>query len=180
MIMALSGHHANLATVALLSLLLLMLCGDVESNPGPALKSISAFHCNINSLFAHNNDNKLGGLEILADITKSDIIALTETWLDSTIPDQLLSVSGFLPPIRNDRNRHGGGVLIYCSDHLPVVPRPDLSSLPHESVWIEIKYKPNEKVLIGVFYRPPNQSAADRDLFLLPWLPYFMRILNQC
>jgi len=166
-IMALSGEHAGTATVALMFLLLLTLCGDVESNPGPALKSIAAFHCNINSLYAHNNDHKLGELEILADITKSDIIALTETWLDSTIPNQLLSIGGFLPPFRKDRNRHGGGVLIYCADHLPVVPRPDLSTAQHESVWVEIKHNPNERVIIGVFYRPPNQSAADRDIFLL-------------
>jgi len=163
--MALSGQHMNPATATLLSLLLL-LCGDIECNPGP-LKSISAFQCNINSLYANNDDHKLGELETLAAITKSDIIALTETWLDSSIPDQLLSIAGFLPPIRNDRNRHGGGVLIYCADHLPVVPRPDLSTAPYESTWVEIKHKPNEKILIGVFYRPPNQRAADRDQFLL-------------
>lgn len=166
--MAISGQHANLATLALLSSSLLLLCGDVESNPGPSeLKSLTTFHCNINSLYAHNNDHKLGELESLAEITESDIIALTETWLDSTIPDQMLSIGGFLPPIRKDRNRHGGGVLIYCADHLPVIPRPDLSTEAQESIWVEIKYKQNKSVMIGVFYRPPNQSAADRDSFLL-------------
>ena len=98
MFMGLSGQHAHLATLTLLFFFLLLLCGDVESNPGPPLKSLSAFHCNINSLYAHNNDHKLGELEILADLTHSDIIALTETWLDDTISDQLLSIRGFLPP----------------------------------------------------------------------------------
>ena len=155
--MALSGQHVNLSTLALLAMLLLLVCGDVESNPGPPdtkLKCISAFHCNINSLFAYNNDHKLGELETLAESTKSDVIALTETWLDSTISDQMISIGGFLPPIRKDRNRHGGGVLIYCADHLPVIPRPDLSQPEQESVWIEIKQKQNEKVLIGIYYRP--------------------------
>lgn len=168
--MALSGQHVNLATLALLTVFLLAMCGDVESNPGPPtsdLKCLSAIHCNINSLYAHNSDHKLGELESLVDATKTDIIALTETWLDSTIPNQMLSIGGFLPPIRKDRNRHGGGVLIYCADHLPVIPRLDLSQPDQESLWIEIKPKQNEKLLIGVYYRPPNQTAADRDLFLL-------------
>ena len=158
-----------------------MLCGDIESNPGPPvnLKSISAFHCNINSLYAYNNDNKLGELETLADVTKSDIIALTETWLDSTIANQILSIGGFLPPIRNDRNRHGGGVLLYCADHLPVAPRPDLLVAGQESVWVEIKHKPNEKILIGVYYRPPNQSAADRDTFLVKFSQTVASVLEE-
>ena len=166
--MALSGQHTNLSTLTLLLSLILLLSGDVESNPGPSMmKSLSVLHCNINSLYAYNSDHKIGELETLAETTKCDIIALTETWLDNTISDQLLPIRGFLPPIRKDRNRHGGGVLFYCADHLPVIPRPDLSTEHNESVWIEIKYKQNEKIMIGAYYRPPNQTAADRDSFLV-------------
>lgn len=151
-------------------LVLLLSCGDIECNPGPPtgsfLKNVIAVHCNINSLYAYNDDQKLGELELLAQHSHADIIALTETWLDDTVPNQLLSLNGFQAPIRKDRNRHGGGVLIYCSEHLPVILRPDLSVDSIEATWLQIQINRTEHLLVAVYYRPPNQSAEIRDTFL--------------
>ncbi len=76
-------------------------------------------------------------------------------------------------------NRHGGGVLFYCADHLPVISRPDLSTEHHESVWIEIKYNQNQKLMIGAYYRPPNQSAAERDSFLVQFNQTISTVLEE-
>ena len=39
-----------------------------------------------------------------------DIAGITETWLKDDIPSISLQLSGFYPPLRNDRNsRRGGG-----------------------------------------------------------------------
>jgi hypothetical protein len=48
-----------------------------------------------------------------------DIMGITESWLDATIDNNDLTIPGYLPPIRRDRNRHGGGVMVYLSDKLP-------------------------------------------------------------
>lgn len=174
--------QSSLAQVSLIALSLLIACGDIETNPGPLnnnLTSLCVIQCNINSLFAYNSDNKLAELDILAQNTNADVIALTETWLDDTVADQLISLNGFLPPFRTDRNRHGGGVAIYCAEHLPVVVRPDLTPPGIESLWVEVQVKHNEHVLIGVCYRPPNQNADSRDHFLSNMEQTINRIMEE-
>ena len=41
-----------------------------------------------------------------------DIICITETWLSSDIEDQEIVLSGYYS-CRLDRNRHGGGLVIF-------------------------------------------------------------------
>ena len=43
-----------------------------------------------------------------------DILSLTETWLDHSVSDCLISIPGYKRPFRRDRQgRRGGGVAIY-------------------------------------------------------------------
>ena len=46
------------------------------------------------------------------------VVVLTESKLDDTIPNSLLVLPGFHEPLRRDRNRHGGGCLVYISETL--------------------------------------------------------------
>ena len=57
-----------------------------------------------------------------------DILAVTETFLDSSIPDAELCPASYLL-FRRDQSRHmhGGGVLIFVHDSLQITPRNDLS-----------------------------------------------------
>ena len=78
---------------------LLLLCGDVELNPGPkqnTAKKFSICHWNLNSIAAHNVA-KLVLLKAYNSIHKFDIICLSETYLDSNIlpDDNNLEVSGY-------------------------------------------------------------------------------------
>ena len=75
-------------SITLLSLFLL-LCGDVQLNPGPNKKSnswsnFSICHWNLNSLVAHNFE-KVNLLEVYNTVNKFDIIFLSESFLDSSI-----------------------------------------------------------------------------------------------
>jgi len=55
---------------------------------------------------------------------------------DDTIPDsEILPVDCGYLLFRRDRNRHGGGVVILLSNHLPYCPHPDLSGGHVESIW---------------------------------------------
>ena len=69
-------------------LLMLLVCGDIELNPGPRKHdtsyNLSICHWNLNSIAAHNFE-KVNLLEACNTVNKFDIICLSETYLDSSI-----------------------------------------------------------------------------------------------
>ena len=98
--------------------ILIMLCGDVEINPGPKTISQQGFsicHWNLNSIIAHNFA-KIFLLKAYVAIHKFDIICLSETYLDSSIPtnNDNLDIDGY-NLLRSDHpsNTKRGGVCIY-------------------------------------------------------------------
>ncbi len=46
-----------------------------------------------------------------------DIICIVESWLDNTILDCELTILNY-KLLRLDRNRHGGGIILYIRDSL--------------------------------------------------------------
>ena len=72
-------------------------------------------HYNINSITA---DGRLDQLSDICSTLNLDVLILTESKLDNTIPSHLISLPGYHEPLRRDRNRNGGGVLIYIAEHL--------------------------------------------------------------
>ena len=98
------------------SINLLILCGDVEQNPGPKdTKYLSLYRLNLNSLAAHDF-GKVRTLKAFNTIEKFDFICLSEPYLDSSISsdDSSLSLDGY-NLIRADypMNIKQGGVCIY-------------------------------------------------------------------
>ena len=70
---------------------------DIELNQGPRKLKINSFsicHWNLNSLAAHNF-SKLTQLIAYNSIYKHDFICLSETYLDSSIPDNLIDIEGY-------------------------------------------------------------------------------------
>ena len=108
---------------SLLYILIILQChGDIEPNPGPRkLKnSFSVCHWNLNSLSAHNFF-KLTQLKAYISVYKYDFLCLSETYLDTSIPDNLINIEGY-KLIRADHpnNVKRGGVCIYYKESLPV------------------------------------------------------------
>ena len=80
-----------------LYILLITLVGDVELNPGPkykAAQTLSICHWNFNSICAHKFV-KLSLLGAYVSVHKIDIICLSEAYLDSSIDDKSLEISGY-------------------------------------------------------------------------------------
>lgn len=69
---------------------------------------------------------KLDELRTLCAMDSPDVVCIVETWLDGEICDQELVIDGYCV-VRRDRNRHGGGVLMYIRASLEynVLPVPD-------------------------------------------------------
>ena len=69
---------------------------DIELNPGPRKSkenTLSICHWNLNSITAHNF-SKLMQLNAYFSTYKHDFICLSDTYLDSSIPDNLIEIEG--------------------------------------------------------------------------------------
>ena len=107
---------------------------------------------NINSL-----PNKF---EQLKDIVMQhiDILVLTETKLDDTFPTAQFLVNGFSEPYRLDRNRKGGGVMVYIREDIPS-KLLDKHVFPYdmEGLFVELNFRKCKWLLFGT-YHPPSQA----------------------
>ena len=87
-----------------------------------------------------------------------DVLVVTETKLDDSFPSAQFFIDGFSAPYRLDRNKRGGGVLIYV--------REDISSkqlskhtFKHdiEGIFLELNLNKYKLLVLGT-YHPPNQD----------------------
>ena len=121
---------------------LLILCGDIELNPGPKdSKYLSLCHWNLNSIASHDF-TKVSALKAFNSTKYFDFICLSKSYLDSTIflDGQLFCLDGY-KLIRADhpKNIKQGRVCIYHRKTLPV-KNIQLNYLP-EYLVCEINYK---------------------------------------
>ena len=67
-------------------------------------------------------------------------------------------IDGFLKPYRIDRNKYGGGVLIYIREDIPS-KQLFHHQLPNdiEGIFVEINLRKTKWLLLGT-YHPPSQS----------------------
>ena len=121
-------HHyfesAYIFLFTLLYLFVLLQCyGHIELNPGPKTlknKLDSVSHWNLNSLTAHNY-SKLTQLKAYISLYKYDFICLSETYVDSTTPGNLLEIDGYnLVRVDHPDNIKRVGVCIYYKESLLV------------------------------------------------------------
>ena len=96
---------------------------------------------------------------------KISVLVITESKLDENIPTQLITIPGYHEPLRRDRNRNGGGVLIYIAEFLVFQQKFELQSILYEHIWVDIKYK-NVTFSINALYRPPIETVDAHNLFL--------------
>ena len=129
-------------------LTLLLMCMDVHPNPGPTPSdnsSLDILHLKTRSIRYK--------LEYLSDLSESyHILCFSETHLDASVDTSSLAVEGFDTPIRKDRTRNGGGIMVYVSELLKYKRREDLENNRFETIWIEVNLK-SKILLICSFYR---------------------------
>ena len=100
-----------------------------------------------------------------AELGDGDIIMITETWLKPNVPNVSLSINNFKEPYRFDRigDKIRGGVMIYVKSSIPSKRRRDLEVPTLECVWVELTVH-NTKILLRLFYRPPDSNVLIWDL----------------
>ena len=112
-------------------------------------------HLNIQSILP-----KLGLIK--CESLAYDVLVFSESWLKPATANNKLLTEGFHYPLRADRiGRPGDGVIIYVRQSLVCQRRTDLEINNLKAVWLEICVRSKKilKILIGGFYRPPNNTA---------------------
>lgn len=138
---------------------LLLICGDVESNPGP----VDFASLNIRSACSVTDslDKPSCLVELIADYSL-DILALTETWLSSDSPSEMLK--SLTPPnytlINHPRSTgRGGGIAVVFRSYLKI----SKITLPLYNTFEILGLKLCVKSCsynIFIFYRPPSSSMS--------------------
>ena len=86
---------------------------------------------NINGLRSHFDE-----VNLLIQRLGIHILALNETKLDNSIPNELIDISGYQEH-RRVRLRHGGGVSIYIRNSINFKPRDDIPAEGLELICID-------------------------------------------
>ena len=146
--------------------LLIILSRDVSLNPGPSQylpdnddKSepfhkggLHFLHVNVNSLLSKTDE-----LRNVVGHTKTAILGITESKLDSSISNQEVNISGY-SILRSDRNRYGGGVACYVRADLCFNGR-NISLNAIENLFFDLRIPKFKPLSIGILYRPPNVNS---------------------
>ena len=87
-----------------------------------------------------------------------DVMIFVETKLDDSFPTSQFSMDGFAKPFRRDRNKFGGGILIYVREDIPCKLLNN-HSFPDdiEGLFVELNFRKSKLLLLGT-YHPPSQQ----------------------
>ncbi len=163
--------------------MLLLKCGDIESNPGPT----TFCHLNARSLLSGVDLTKhiesqyslLDEIyETLVYINDFDIIGIGETWLSDKVLESDLTLAGYHVPFFKHRGARGGGVMLYIKEHIGAIHRTDLERPETEILWVEVILQ-SKKVMVGIGYRPPGMTSLEIDSFLEALNDQFDNVQNE-
>ena len=130
------------------------------------LNKIVIGHLNINSL-----RNKF---DFLVTQVKGyiDILMISETKLDESFPIGQFLIDGYSVPFRFDRNKNGGGILLYVRDDIPSKILSMNSNI--EGFFVEINLHNKKRWLLSCSYNPKisqisshlSELSKNTDIYL--------------
>ena len=86
-----------------------------------------------------------------------EIVCVDETKLDESFPDHQFKIDGYqFPPFR-DRDKHGGGKVVYVKEGLIVNRIKEFETNKSETICLELTNS-NKKSFIMYTYRLPNET----------------------
>lgn len=110
-------------------------------------------YLNINSL-----RNKIDSLREITFNFPVEILCIDETKLDDSFPDAQFKIEGYqFPPFRRDRNKNGGGKIVFIKDGLIAKRLNDFETKVSETISLELTIS-KKKWFIMFAYRPPNEE----------------------
>ena len=105
--------------------------------------------------------SKIDEIKVIKDNYGMDVLAITEIWCTSSIPDGSLSLPGF-NLYRRDRQdgRQHGGIVCYIRDTIPTKQWTELNQPELETMWMTIRPpkmpRNHPQITICTVYHPPG------------------------
>ena len=122
-----------------------------------SLKGITFASRNICSI-----TRKLEDVKLILQASKLDLLLINESWLNCSIEDHELNISGYTTH-RFNRNlgsskRGGGGLLAFCRDHhsFSYLQEWNVCSPDLEIQWLRLSLPRNRPTYVANVYRPPS------------------------
>ncbi len=166
----------SVSLIVFLTVLLILLCGDVSLNPGPSNVSTQNFSfCHLNARSLVSGPDKLDEIRLLIDKFNYYVIAVTESWLDDSVENDQIDIDGFTV-YRVDRNRHGGGVLLYVSNLVNSSVFIEYSA-DAQLLWVKL-HLCEGMFIFGVGYVPPGLNTVNSDVLINVLQDHFDTINN--
>ena len=110
-------------------------------------------------------------LRQLAAERKSDIITISETWLNTTVTSGEIQIKGYKLHKLDRLHIGGGGVCAYVHKDLKSSVLKELSSISEgnfHQLWINVQCKKLKSTIICVTYRPDNSPLSSFEEVLKP------------
>ena len=122
-----------------------------------ALKAKNTKKLVLGNLNINTINNKFEQLKYMIG-NNIDVLIVTETKLDSSFPSGQFLIDGFAKPFRRDRNKNGGGIMIFIRDDIPT-KEIKVNFLPSdiECLFIELNIRKVKWLIVGC-YHPPSQN----------------------
>ncbi len=101
--------------------------------------------------------------ELLAHIAveKPDIIAITESWANSSHLMTEFAIEGYESYNKNRQHMKGVGVICYVRNTFSAIKIEKQDAQNYDTVYVEITTTGNKKLLVAIIYRPPKQMRTD-------------------
>ena len=100
-----------------------------------------------------------------------DVLVLSETKTDESFPEGQLKIPGFCTPVRLDRDRFGGGILVYVQENIPAkLLSSEAKTI--EGIFIELNFR-KKKWLLSCSYNPSKSN-------IISHLEHLRRSLDFC
>lgn len=138
-------------------------------NPSVILKEIRIKNVNkviIGTLNINSLSSKFEQLKIIIG-NFLDILIIQETKLDPSFPTEQFLINGYKIPYRLDRNRRGGGVIIYIREDIPskqLFKHKFTKNI--EGLFIEVNLRKTKLLLFGTYHSThPEYGLSDADYF---------------
>ena len=95
-----------------------------------------------------------------------DILTIQETKLDSSFPTGQFLINGYSEPYRLDRNRNGGGVMIYVREDMPskLLNRHTFTETI-EGLFIEVNLRKTRLLFFGSYRSDHAEFGVSTDIF---------------
>lgn len=121
-----------------------------------SLKKIKLAHLNVRSL-----RNRTNYLEVEHFIQQNDIdiFTISETWLNSSVTNAEINISGYKLYRLDRRHKKGGGVCAYIRRNLKTKVLNSISKISERGfhqLWLEIQHVKLKSIIVCVAYRPPD------------------------